>query len=249
MTQRILLAVLIALACAQARANVANFNAIPAGSSYAAPAIFSDGGLDFDVLFGLGNLNVSAVSGQVNPSFSGNYARLTSNTGFNVNLPTGASQIQFDFIRNTAGALVVNGSWLDTTQIPATINGVRITNSLPTKANWGSITATGSINTFFIVGTDFLVDNFNAALIPGLAGDYNKNRIVDAGDYVLQRKSLNSRTSYNSWRSNFGAVSPPVGSGASTGIPEPSTLALLIVGLPYVAWERRRKRAPPNTFR
>ena len=120
MTQRLLIAVLFALICAPAQANTANFNALTAGTSYAAPALFSNGGLDFDVLFSLGNLNVSAVSGQVNPSFAGNYLKLTSNTALNVNLPTGASQIQFDFIRNnSATAIVANGGWLDVTQIPA----------------------------------------------------------------------------------------------------------------------------------
>ena len=86
------------------------------------------------------------------------------------------------------------------------MNGVSITHSLPTNSNWGSITATGNINTFFIVGTDFLVDNLNATLLAGLSGDYNKNHVVDAGDYALWRKNLNSRSGYNSWRSNFGAV-------------------------------------------
>ncbi len=246
MTQRLLAAVLVALTCVRAQANVANFNALTAGSSYAAPAIFSNGGLEFELLFSLGNLNVSAASGLVNPSFTGNYLNLTSNTGLNVNLPTGASQIQFDFIRNNpATALVVNGGWLDATQIPATVNGVSITNLLPTNGNWGSITATGTINTFFIVGTEFLVDNFNATLVPGLPGDYNKNHIVDAGDYVLWRKNLSSRTGYNSWRTNFGATG---GAGAglsidSIGIPEPSTLAILFVGLPCIAAKRRHRRA------
>ena len=36
-----------------AQANTANFNALTAGTSYTAPAVFSNGGLDFDVLFSL----------------------------------------------------------------------------------------------------------------------------------------------------------------------------------------------------
>ena len=160
MTQRVLIAIFFASICVRAQATTANFNALTAGSSYVAPALFSNGGLDFDVVNS--NLNVMAVSGQVNPSFTGNYVKLSTLTLFNVNLPTGASQIQFDFIQNdSATAIVANGGWLDLSQIPGTVNGVTVTNLLPTKSNWGSITATGNITTFLIVGTNFLVDNLN----------------------------------------------------------------------------------------
>ena len=50
MTQRLLIAILFASICVQAQASTANFNALTAGTSYAAPALFSNGGLDFDVL-------------------------------------------------------------------------------------------------------------------------------------------------------------------------------------------------------
>lgn len=245
MIRRLLFAVLFASICAPAQAITANFDALTAGTNYAAPALFSNGGLDFDVLFSLGNLNVRAVNGQVNPSFAGNYLRLTSNTALNVNLPAGASQIQFDFIQNnSASAIVANGGWLDVSQIPATVNGVTFTHLLPTKSNWGTITAAGNIDTFFIVGTEFLVDNLNATLLAGLSGDYNKNHIVDAGDYALWRKNLSSPSGYNSWRANFGASDGGAGTGvASPGIPEPSTLALLLVGLQWIAIQRRAGRA------
>src|SRR5262249_6237559 len=152
----------------------------------------------------LSNLTVNAVSGQVNPSFTGNYLKLPSNTGLNVHLPTGASQIQFDFIQNSAAtALVVNVDWLDLSSIPAPVNGVTVTNLLPTKRNWGSISASGTINSFLAVGTDFLVDNMNVTQVAGLSGDYNKNHVVDASDFVIWRKTVNSRSGFNSWRSNF----------------------------------------------
>src|SRR5262245_21022783 len=146
MTRRLFAAIFVATFCAQAQGNLANFNALTAGTAYTAPALFSNGGLDFDLMFGLNSLNVLAVRGQVNPSFTGNYLKLTPNNGLNVNLPTGASQIQFDFIQNSAAtALVVNGGWLDLSQIPGTVNGVTVTHSLPTKSNWGSIAASGTV--------------------------------------------------------------------------------------------------------
>ena len=126
---------------------------------------------------------------------------------------------------------MVNGGWLDLTQIPGTVNGVTVTHLLPTKSNWGSITATGNINSFLIVGTNFLVDNLNATLIAGLSGDYNKNHVVDAGDYALWRKNLNTRSGYNSWRSNFGATGGAGTSLATGAVPEPSTLATVCLSL------------------
>ena len=93
MIKQLLAGAVVVLGCASVHASVANFNALTTGSSYMAPAIFSNGGLDFELFFSLGPLNVSAVSGQPNPAFNGNYLRLSSNTGLNVNLPTGASQI------------------------------------------------------------------------------------------------------------------------------------------------------------
>jgi hypothetical protein len=248
MIQRFLTAVLFASICAAVQANTANFNTLSAGTSYAPSALFSNGGLDFDVLFGLGNVNVAAASGLVNPSFTGNYLNLKSNTGLNVNLPTGSSQIQFDFIQNNSGALVINGGWLDNSQIPATINGVTVVHLLGSKTSpWGSITASGNINSFVIVGTELLVDNVNATLVAGLSGDYNKNHIVDAGDYDLWRKNLNSRSGYNSWRANFGATGGAGTSVTSTGIPEPSTLALLLIGSQWIATQRRTRRSPRST--
>jgi hypothetical protein len=205
--------------------------------------LFSNGGLDFDVMNS--SLNVLAVSGQVNPSFTGNYLKLSTVTLLNVNLPTGASQIQFDFIQNDAAtAVVANGGWLDLAHIPSTVNGVTVTHSLPTSSNWGSITATGDINSFLMVGTNFLVDNVNATLVAGLSGDLNKNHVVDASDYILWRKNLNTPSGYRSWRSNFGATGGAGSSAISAGVPEPSTLALLLVGLQWAAISRRPRRAP-----
>jgi hypothetical protein len=243
MTRRLFAAIFVATFCAQAQGNVANFNALAAGTSYTPPALFANGGIDFDVMFGLNSLNVLAVSGQVNPSFTGNYLKFTSNDGLNVNLPTGASQIQFDFIQNSAAtALVVNGGWLDLSQIPVTVNGITVTHLLPSKSNWGSITASGAINSFLVVGTDFLVDNMNVTQIPGLSGDYNKNHVVDAGDYAVWRKTLNSRSGFNSWRANFGAAGGVGTSTPASGIPEPCTLALLLIGLQWFAILRRRSK-------
>jgi hypothetical protein len=206
--------------------------------------LFSNGGLDFDVLFG--NVNVAAASGLINPSFAGNYLNMVSGTVLNVNLPTGASQIQFDFIQNDSTvAYVINGGWLNDNQIPATINGVTVTHLLGSTTDaWGSITASGNINSFVIIGAPYKVDNLNATLSPGLAGDYNKNQFVDAGDYALWRKSLNTPSGYKSWRVNYGAAGGAGTNLAGTTVPEPSTLALLLACLQCVGILRRPSRSP-----
>jgi hypothetical protein len=70
--------------------------------------------------------------------------------------------------------------------------------------------------------------------LPTLAGDYNRNGIVDAADYVAWRKGLGTtynQADYDVWRTHFGQT---VGSGAGAGtaladaaVPEPATTTLL----------------------
>jgi hypothetical protein len=61
-----------------------------------------------------------------------------------------------------------------------------------------------------------------------LPGVYNADGTVDAGDYVVWRKSDGTPDEYNMWRTNFGRTA---GSGsdviANTASPEPTTLVLL----------------------
>jgi hypothetical protein len=92
-----------------------------------------------------------------------------------------------------------------------------------------------------------------------LAGDYNNNGIVDAADYVVWQKNVGQpsqtlpndttgvivgQAQYNLWRSNFGSTTPAPGSGAVEmpgAIPEPSSIALLTLGLAaFAAFATRR---------
>jgi hypothetical protein len=240
MSRRFLALMFVVAAGSQALATTADFNSLAAGTHYSAGALFSSGGLDFDVVYSGGTVDVSTATGLVNPSFTGNYLNLSSDDYLNVNLPTRASQVGFDFILNDPGvALDVNGTLGNYSQIPTTVNGVTIAESLGSKtAPWGSIHASGTLTSFVIIGNQFAVDNVNVTPLAGVAGDYNRNNAVDAGDFVVWRKSIGSVSGFRSWRTNFGAGT--AGSGDSVGIsagnvPEPSTLASVLLGLLFLA--------------
>jgi hypothetical protein len=84
--------------------------------------------------------------------------------------------------------------------------------------------------------------------VPSLAGDYNGDGKVDAADYVVWRKDPASfggdPGGYNTWVANFGNM---LGSGSASAltsaVPEPTSMALLIVAVgPAVAGFFRRSR-------
>jgi hypothetical protein len=91
------------------------------------------------------------------------------------------------------------------------------------------------------------IDDFSigTSLAPGVAGDYNNNGIVDAGDYAIWRKQLNQSATipnditpgtvtaqdYTEWRGRFGKTTFDFGAGSGANIPEPVTthLAAMLV--------------------
>ena len=97
----------------------------------------------------------------------------------------------------------------------------------------------------------------------GVPGDFNNDGAVDAGDYVTWLKNNGTNNALPNdnglgtpigaahvdlWRANFGNP-PGVGSGRGLGlnggaVPEPSSIALSILGFAtLVTWQRRAKRA------
>ena len=74
----------------------------------------------------------------------------------------------------------------------------------------------------------------------GFPGDYNNNGSVDADDYVVWRENEGTPAEYDAWRAHFGE---PAGSGsgarASSAVPEPATLVMLIAAAAGMPARRR----------
>jgi hypothetical protein len=62
-----------------------------------------------------------------------------------------------------------------------------------------------------------------------LLGDYNRDAVVDAADYVAWRKTDGTLAGYNLWRTNFGRTAVG-GFASSTTVPEPAAALLLVLG-------------------
>jgi hypothetical protein len=105
----------------------------------------------------------------------------------------------------------------------------------------------------------------------GLAGDYTRDGVVDVGDYLYWRSSLDdsipngsgadgdwdgvvTELDYNIWRQNFGAQAPPGFSESISPlrVPEPSTSVLVFAVSALIAWKfdnrtSRRNRLSDKT--
>jgi len=88
----------------------------------------------------------------------------------------------------------------------------------------------------------YQIDNFRLLTEVGVAGDYNDNGTVDTADYILWRNggplknevdapgTVNA-ADYTAWRARFGNSTSGSGSLVSgSAIPEPSAMALLLLG-------------------
>lgn len=73
-------------------------------------------------------------------------------------------------------------------------------------------------------------------------GDFNKDGIVNSDDYLVWRKNNGSQADYNAWRNHFGQTVAGSGSSLSStsGVPEPASFVLLLMGLCVRPRVRRR---------
>jgi hypothetical protein len=128
----------------------------------------------------------------------------------------------------------------------------------PPDVTKGNVLATKTAP-YFMAAAATVTTVVRDGLYAPLVGDYNLNGTVDVADYVVWRRTLTQMVTpssgadgngngtidsadYDVWRSHFGQ---PAGSGAGlfevAAVPEPATLALLI--LAGVCFYPRRRRA------
>jgi hypothetical protein len=101
--------------------------------------------------------------------------------------------------------------------------------------------------------TTHMVFEGSTAPPPGLAGDYNNNHVVDGADYVVWRENAGTTNvlpndplggtigsaQYNQWRAHFGMT---LAAAASAALPEPQSLALLVIAVAAPQLRRRARR-------
>ncbi len=111
-----------------------------------------------------------------------------------------------------------------------------------------------SIADFFNSGAvTFSTDTPGATIVlvpDSLAGDFTRDGVVDAADYVVWRKGLGTdytQDDYDAWRANFGETA---GVGSSSGtVPEPATILLLLLTAAGRFGKRSQFLSSPITHR
>lgn len=134
------------------------------------------------------------------------------------------AELELRFDGPTSSILLV-----DNVSFPGIVNGDFETGSL---SGW-TTHSTGS-------GTTEVIAVDPQPLTPGESnfGDYNRDRRVDAADYVVWRKTDETSAEYYLWRERFGEMV----TGLSSSVPEPCAFSLAGIAMLFFCASRRLKR-------
>jgi hypothetical protein len=156
------------------------------------------------------------------------YATLTDADGVDLSL---SSQTGREIALDKAGNLFISAFDSTITFIPSSAAQSPATITDNSSVYWYQ----SPVNASAFVGFDI---GFGG-VVP-LVGDYNNDGTVDAADYVVWRRNdINGQQGYDDWRKNFGRTA---GNGSALGagaVPEPASMALILIGLAGVCRARR----------
>jgi autotransporter-associated beta strand protein len=199
-----------------------------------------------------GNVTVNST-GRIGPGESAGLltvGNVTFESGSFLDIELGGTDfgppIQYDRLSAT-GTATVNGGTLNVTLLPGFTPAINDTFHVLTAA--GGLTGvqftpmlpplmTGQWQTTYT--SNYL--ELKVVNAGGTPGDWNGDGSVNAADYVTWRNDPDNHGGpggYDTWRQNFG--NPP-GSGAGLGgsaVPEPASIALVLLGVAAVAGRRR----------
>ena len=189
-----------------------------------------------------------------------------------VNTYTGDTWVQGGILRlgkpslaDSSKIFVATGGSLNLTfpaNTPDTITALYLEGMFQPAGTWGAIGSGAEHESALITGTGrFIVAPEEPPTSQQLAGDFNNDGKVDAGDYATWRKANGTNNALLNdnglgtpvglahlelWQQHYGDISVPVSSGSGINggtIPEPNTMMLFIIGLAGPAsTTSRRKR-------
>jgi GH35 family endo-1,4-beta-xylanase len=206
------------------------------------------------------------VTGTDNATNEANAATILEDTARLVFGMPGATGMTLWNLRNVSGVFAPVGTLYDTnwairdtgTRWQSLMNEWS-TDLMPTVNADGSINFNGFYGDYDVtVGNKTyslsLTKGQSAYSLVSLPGDYNGNGVVDAADYTVWRDTFGSSADlradgngngmidsgdYDTWVSKFGNVYSG-GNGAAAAVPEPTTLAMLLIGCVGLAAYHRR---------
>jgi hypothetical protein len=180
--------------------------------------------------FAAGFTVVDGTPMQGNPGYLGDTTVEGGTLSFSNPVLTDAA----DVFLNTGSFLNLNFAATDI------IDQLFIDNVAQDSGTWGAIGSGADNESALITGTGLLSVTTG---VGGLIGDHNNDGVVDLADYVTWRKDPGSfggdPQGYTDWATHFGESSPGSGNGQNAAVPEPTAIAMLLLGVAAVAARRR----------